>query len=89
MALGADRGRVLRLVVRQGVALTAIGIGLGLAAGAGAAQLLRSLLFGVSALDPIAFGVAALLFAVVSLAASYLPARRAMRVDPMIALRAE
>jgi len=62
-------------------------IGLGL--GAAAAQLLRSLLFGVSPLDPVAFGGAAILFGVVSLAASYLPARRATRVDPMRALRAE
>ena len=89
MALGADRVSVLRLVIRQGLVLTAIGVGLGLAAGAAGAQLLRSLLFGVSALDPLAFGGAALLFGVVSLAASYLPARRAARVDPMLALRAE
>jgi hypothetical protein len=89
MALGAARTDVLRLVVRQGMVLTAIGVGLGLAAGAAGAQLLRSLLFGVSALDPIAFGGAALLFGVISLAASYLPARRATRVDPMVALRAE
>jgi putative ABC transport system permease protein len=89
MALGANRATVLRLVIRQGVVLTAIGVTLGLAAGAAGAQVLRSLLFGVSALDPLAFGGAALLFGVVSLAASYLPARRATRVDPMIALRAE
>ena len=89
MALGADRTSVMRLVVRQGVVLTAAGVAIGMAVAAAATQLIRSLLFGVSALDPIAFGGAALLFAVVSLAASYLPARRAMRVDPMIALRAE
>jgi ABC-type antimicrobial peptide transport system permease subunit len=89
MALGADRDGVVRLVVRQGVVLTAIGVGIGLALGAAGAQVLRSLLFGVSAVDPIAFGGAALTFAVVALAASYLPARRAMRIDPMIALRAE
>ena len=89
MALGANRTSVLRLVIRQGLVLTAIGVTLGLAAGAAGAQVLRSLLFGVSALDPIAFGGAAVLFGVVALAASYLPARRATRVDPMIALRTE
>jgi predicted permease len=89
MALGADRRSVLRLVLRQGLVLTGIGVALGLAAGAAGAQVIRSLLFGVSALDPVAFGAAALLFAVVALAASYLPARRATRVDPMIALRTE
>jgi putative ABC transport system permease protein len=89
MALGADRGTVLRLVLRQGLVLTAIGVGIGLIAGAAGAQMLRSLLFGVSALDPVAFGGSALLFSGVSLAASYLPARRATRVDPMVALRAE
>jgi putative ABC transport system permease protein len=89
MALGADRDRMLRLVLRGGLTLTATGLGFGFAAGAAAAQLLRSLLFGVSPLDPLAFGAAALLFAAVSLAASYMPARRAMRVDPMIALRTE
>jgi putative ABC transport system permease protein len=89
MALGADRSTVLRLVIRQGLVLTAIGVVLGLAAGAAGAQVIRSLLFGVSALDPVAFGAAALLFAIVALAASYLPARRATRVDPMIALRTE
>ena len=89
MALGADRSTVLRLVIRQGLVLTAIGVTIGLAAGAAGAQVLRSLLFGVSALDPVAFGGAAVLFGVVALAASYLPARRATRVDPMVALRAE
>ncbi len=87
MALGADRAGVMGLVLRQGLVLTACGVALGLAAAAAGAQQIRSLLFGVSALDPVAFGGAALLFAVVSLAASYVPARRAMRVDPMIALR--
>ena len=89
MALGADRASLLRLVIRQGVVLTGIGIAIGLALGAAGAQLLRSLLFGVSALDPIAFGGAAALLAAVSAAASYLPARRATRVDPMLALRAD
>ena len=66
-----------------------VGVAIGLLAGAAGAQALRSLLFGISALDPVAFRGAALLFAAVSLAASYLPARRATRLDPMIALRAE
>ncbi len=89
MALGADRTRVMRLVIRQGLVLTAAGIALGLPAGAAAAHVLRSWLFGISALDPVAFGAAALLFVAVAAGASYLPARRATRVDPMIALRAE
>jgi putative ABC transport system permease protein len=89
MALGADRQSVVRLVLRQGLALTAIGVVIGLVAGAAGAQVLRSLLFGISALDPVAFAGAALLFGLVSLVASYLPARRAARVDPMVALRAE
>jgi len=89
MALGADRGTVLRLVLRQGLVLTAIGVAIGLIAGAAGAQVLRSLLFGISALDPVAFGGAALLFGAVSFTASYLPARRATRVDPMVALRTE
>ena len=89
MALGADRRSVLGLVIRQGVVLTGSGIAIGLVLGAAGAQVLRSLLFGVSALDPVAFGGAALLFGIVSIAASYLPARRATHVDPMRALRAE
>jgi len=89
MALGADRRAVLRLIVRQGLVLTAIGVMLGLAAGAAGSQVLGSLLFGISALDPLAFGGAALVFGAIAFAASYLPARRATRVDPMVALRAE
>jgi predicted permease len=89
MALGADRRTVLRLVLRQGLVLALIGVAFGLAAGAAASQVLRRLLYGVSALDPIAFGGAALLFMLVAAAASYVPARRATRVDPMVALRAE
>ena len=89
MALGADTDRVMRLVLRQGVVLTAIGVAIGVAGGAAAAQALQSLLFGVSPLDPLAFAGASLTFGAVSLAASYVPARRAMRVDPMVALRAE
>jgi ABC-type antimicrobial peptide transport system permease subunit len=89
MALGADRGAVLSLVLRQGLVLTVCGVGIGLACSAAAAQLLRSLLFGINTLDPLTFGGAAGVFAVVAAVASYLPARRATRVDPMVALRAE
>jgi putative ABC transport system permease protein len=89
VALGADGRSVLRLILRQGVVLTLVGVGIGLAAGALVSQIVRSLLFGVSALDPVTFGGGAALFLVVAVAASYLPARRATRVDPMVALRAE
>jgi putative ABC transport system permease protein len=89
MALGADGRMVLALVLRQAIALTAIGVGIGLAAGAAAAQLLRSLLFGVSTVDPLTFTGAALLFTVIALAASYVPARRATRIDAMVALRTD
>ena len=77
------------MVLRQGIVLAGAGTVIGLALGAVASQFLRSLLLGVSAVDPVTFGGAAVLFTAVSLAASYVPARRAARVDPMIALRAE
>jgi predicted permease len=89
VALGADRRSVLRLMLRQGLVLTLIGLGIGLAAGALVSQVLGSLLVGVTTLDPVTFGGGAALFLAVALAASYLPARRATRVDPMTALRAE
>jgi ABC-type antimicrobial peptide transport system permease subunit len=87
MAIGAERRDVLRLVVSEGVWLAVLGIGTGVVASVAITRLLSSLLYGVSATDPVTFGgVAGLLFLVV-LAASYIPARRAARVDPMIALR--
>ena len=69
--------------------LTLIGLGIGLGAGALVSQVLRSLLAGVPTLDPVTFGGGAALFLAVALAASYVPARRATRVDPMVALRAD
>jgi putative ABC transport system permease protein len=89
VALGAQRRDVLKLVVAQGMTLTLIGIGIGLAAALALTQLMRSLLFEVSATDPLTFVALAVLFSVVALVACYLPARRATKVDPMVALRCE
>jgi predicted permease len=89
LALGAQPAQVLRLVVRQGVLLTGIGLVIGIAGALAGAQLIAHFLFGVSATDPVTFaGVCVALGAVAALA-SYIPARRAARVDPIIALKAE
>ena len=89
MALGAQRAQVLGLVLRTGALLTGSGIALGLAGAVAGGRLLQDLLFGVTPLDPQTFVAVALLFGLVATAASYLPARRATRVDPMVALRSE
>ncbi|MDE3138154.1 MAG: FtsX-like permease family protein, partial [Acidobacteriota bacterium] len=89
MALGAQRGEVLRLVLRHGLLLAGIALAIGLPLSLGLSGLLASLVFGVSATDPLTFaGVSALLL-LVAMAACYFPARRAMRIDPVIALRCE
>ncbi|MGA2430284.1 MAG: ABC transporter permease [Candidatus Acidiferrum sp.] len=89
MALGASQGDVLRLVLRQTVLMTGLGITVGLAGAAAVTQLLTSLLFGVKATDPGTYAAVVALLVLAALAASYIPARRAMRVDPMVALRYE
>jgi len=89
MALGAQRVDVLNLVVRQALAMTIAGVALGAIGAAALTRLLASFLFEVRPLDPATFASAAALLVGVALAASYVPARRASSVDPVVALRAE
>ncbi len=89
VALGAQPGNIVGLVVRQGMELAAIGILVGLAGAAALTRVMASLLFGVSATDALTFGAVAALLAAVAFVATVIPARRATRVDPMVALREE
>ena len=89
VALGAENRDVIRLVLRQALVLAGSGVAFGIALAAAGSQLLQSLLFGISGFDPVTFGGACLLFAAMALLASYIPARRALSVDPMAALRNE
>jgi predicted permease len=89
IALGAQERDVMRLVMGQGARLAVIGVAVGIVAGLALTQLMRSLLFGVSAADPLTFAGVAILLTVVAVSACYIPARRAMRTDPIVALRYE
>jgi putative ABC transport system permease protein len=89
LALGAQSGDVVGMVLRQGAKLALVGVCIGVAAAFGLARLMTSLLFGVTAHDPLTFGAVAALLISIALVACYIPARRAMKVDPMVALRYE
>ena len=89
VALGADRAALLRLVIGQGTRLVLIGVAIGFAAALALTRFMSSLLFGVSTVDPLTFAIVPAVLLAVALVASYIPARRASRVDPMQALRAE
>jgi len=89
MALGARPADVLRMILTEGLKLVAVGVALGIAAALLLTRLLEGMIYGVSMRDPLIFVVVNLLLVTVSLSACYVPARRAMRVDPLIALRYE
>ena len=89
MALGAQRGEILRMFLWDGSVTLFCGIGLGLLLALATGRIVSGLLYQVSAMDPIAFAAASLLLALVALAATWIPARRATRVDPLKALRTE
>ena len=89
MALGAHRGNILRLVIGQGTRMALVGSAIGVVASLGLMRLISNQLYGVSAQDPLTFAAVALLLMLVAIVATYIPARRAIRVDPMVALRHE
>ncbi len=89
MALGATRRSILALVLREGAALTLVGLSVGMVLAVGVARVMTSALCGVNPIDPVSIGATVALLGTASLLASYLPARRAARIDPMVALRYE
>jgi ABC-type antimicrobial peptide transport system permease subunit len=89
MAMGAETADVSRMVLKQALLLAGFGVGIGLVGAVGLTRLMSALLYGVSPMDPLTFGSVAVGLSLVALLASYLPARRAARVDPVVALRFE
>jgi putative ABC transport system permease protein len=89
MALGAQRSAVLRMMLKQGITMVLIGLVLGLAASFAATRIVASYLFGVTPFDPVTFISAPILMLIVALLACFVPARRATKVDPLVALRYE
>jgi ABC-type antimicrobial peptide transport system permease subunit len=89
MALGADRGRVVGMVVRQGMGMALSGVGLGIVAAFGLTRFMQGMLFGVTAQDPTTFAAVPAVFALVALAACWIPAARAARIHPAMSLRGE
>jgi putative ABC transport system permease protein len=89
LALGARRGEVLRLVLLEGLSVTAIGVALGLAGALALSRVMAGYVYGVTSTDPVTFTAVSLLLSAIALLASYIPAQRASRVDPIVALRYE
>jgi ABC-type antimicrobial peptide transport system permease subunit len=89
MALGAQKGEILKMILGHGLRLTLIGLAIGAAGALALTRLMTNLLYGVRPSDPLTFIAVSLLLTMVALLACYIPARRAMKVDPMVALRYE
>jgi ABC-type antimicrobial peptide transport system permease subunit len=89
LALGASQSEALRLILKQGLRLVVVGVALGLVSAIIVTRAMKTMLFGLSSTDPVTYVVLTLLLTAVALLACYLPARRAMKVDPLIALRQE
>ena len=89
MMLGAQKSHVLKIVLGQGARLALLGVVIGLAGAASLTRLMTTILYGVSATDPLTFSAVAIMLTLVALVACYIPARRAMRVDPVVSLRHE
>jgi ABC-type antimicrobial peptide transport system permease subunit len=89
IALGATQSGILNLVLRQGLTVALIGVAIGLAGAFALTRFMHSLLYGVRGTDPLTFGVISLMLAAIAMLASYIPARRAARIDPITSLRSE